>query len=86
MMNNNNIIFPLINSTQQILNSPNSENIAHIISKNSLSNSSITKIATTNIRTLNKEKLIFTLDAMKNNNIDIYGLAETNLSKQQSKI
>ncbi|CAB4438296.1 unnamed protein product [Rhizophagus irregularis] len=30
--------------------------------------------------------MIFTLDAMKNNEIDIYGLAETNLSHRQSKI
>ncbi|CAG8778206.1 18907_t:CDS:2, partial [Rhizophagus irregularis] len=42
--------------------------------------------ATTNIRTLSEDKLIFTLDAMKNNDINIYGLVETNLSYRQSKI
>ena len=83
MMNNLNppYFFP---SQKQHNNFPQIENNNQPITKKSLKNSSITKIATTNVRTLNKEKLIFALDAMKSNNIDIYGLAETNLSIRQS--
>ncbi|CAB5387879.1 unnamed protein product [Rhizophagus irregularis] len=85
-MMNNNIISPSSSNIQQQKNFPQIENNNPIITKDSLKNFSITKIATTNIRTLSKDKLIFTLDAMKNNDIDIYGLAETNLSYRQSKI
>ena len=85
MMNNYNNS-PSNSTIQQQINFPQIENNNQLYTKNSLKNSSITKIATTNIRTLSKEKLIFTLDAMKNNDIDIYGLAKTNLSHRQSKI
>ncbi|GES90098.1 hypothetical protein GLOIN_2v1777011 [Rhizophagus clarus] len=51
-----------------------------------LLDSTITKIASTNICTLNKNKFISLIDAMKDHNINIYGLSETNCSEQQAKI
>src|SRR5688572_22901915 len=85
MMNNNNN-FPPFTSKIQSKNFPQIENNNNQLTKNSLKNSSVTKITIMNVRTLNKEKLIFALDAMKNNDIDIYGLAETNLPIRTSKI
>ncbi|PKY59895.1 hypothetical protein RhiirA4_483025 [Rhizophagus irregularis] len=84
-MNNNNN-FPSLNSTIQQNKFPKIENNNQQITKNSLKNLSITKIAIINIHTLNKEKLIFMLDAMKSNDIDIYELVKTNLSIRTSKI
>ncbi|GBB97587.1 hypothetical protein RclHR1_30040001 [Rhizophagus clarus] len=55
-------------------------------SKKDLLDSTITKIASTNIRTLNKNKFISLIDAMKDHNINIYGLSETNCSERQAKI
>ena len=67
-------------------NSPKLDSPSIFHSKRDLLDSTITKIASTNIRTLNKNKFIGLIDAMKDHNIDIYGLSETNCSERQAKI
>ncbi|GBB98767.1 hypothetical protein RclHR1_33130002 [Rhizophagus clarus] len=67
-------------------NSPKLDSPPIFHSKKNLLDSTITKIASTNIRTLNKYKFIGLIDAMKDHNINIYGLSETNCSERQAKI
>ena len=66
-------------------NSPKLDSPPFFHSKKDLLDSTITKIASTNIRTLNKNKFISLIDAMKDHNIDIYGLSKTNCSERQAK-
>src|SRR5579885_3180330 len=86
MMDNNIPSGSSLSSQLKKNNSPKLDSPSIFHSKRDLLDSTITKITSTNIRTLNKNKFISLIDAMKDYNIDIYGLSETNCSERQAKI
>ncbi|GBC01805.1 hypothetical protein RclHR1_04340002 [Rhizophagus clarus] len=86
MMDNNIPSGSSLSSQLKKNNSPKLDSPSIFHSKKDLLDSTITKITSTNIRTLNKNKFISLIDAMKDYNIDIYGLSETNCSERQAKI